>query len=149
VFCHQQCHYVMIGSIGSRCARVRAAHSENPGGLVAWFVGWLVSEKRRERNGIFSFLYGDRGGCPVFRMTWLNGIALAHSCPLRRNGRLASRFFLPLFFLSRFALLHASFSVTFRSCFARKPLRKWFVFFFCYGSKRSAARFVTMLARML
>lgn len=34
-----------------------------------------------------------QGGCPVFRVTWLNGIALAHSCPLRRNGRLASRFF--------------------------------------------------------
>lgn len=38
-------------------------------------------------------MYGDRGGCPVFRVTWLNGIALAHSCPLRRDGRLASRFF--------------------------------------------------------
>jgi len=52
---------------------------------------------KRERRG--HFLYGDRGGCPVFRVTWLNGIALAHSCPLRRDGRLASRYFFS-FFLS-------------------------------------------------
>lgn len=53
-----------------------------------------VRGEEGERDGRL-FLYGDRGGCPVFRMTWLNGIALAHSCPLRRDGRLASRIFLP------------------------------------------------------
>lgn len=50
--------------------------------------------REKEKETEILFLYVDRGGCPVFRVTWLNWIALAHSCPLRRDGRLASRIFL-------------------------------------------------------
>lgn len=59
--------------------------------------GWkMKGGGGKERETGHHSLYGDQGGCPVFRVTWLNGIALAHSCPHRRDGRLASRFFPPL-----------------------------------------------------
>lgn len=140
VFCHQQCHYVMIGSAGSRRA---GARSEERRGLVA-VRGGDGEKKRRE----YASCTGDRGGCPVFRVTWLNGIALAHSCPLRRDGRLASRFFSPpLRSPPRSAPLHASFSFASRSCFACKRSRKrsvvfFFLFFFFSDAAANGARLV-------
>lgn len=121
------------------CAGVRVARSRG--------VGRREEERggERERDGIL-FLYVDRGGCPVFRVTWLNGIALAHSCPLRRDGRLASRIFLPLPSpaLPRSATPHTSPS---QSRLARASLvnareKTLFLFFFflSVGNKRSAAR---------
>jgi len=104
----------------------------------------LVCERRRD--GIL-FLYGDRGGCPVFRVTWLNGIALAHSCPLRRDGRLASRFFpSPLFSFPRFAPSKRVFLTISRISLVPRlqTLAKTVPFFGC-GNQRSAARLVTML----
>lgn len=103
--------------------------------------GWEGERKReRTRDGIL-FLYGDRGGCPVFRVTWLNGIALAHSCPLRRDGRLASRIFLPppIFFPASPLYARPSHNQSrLASCFACKRSQKnglfpflfLFVFFF-------------------
>lgn len=62
-------------------------------------------------------------------MTWLNGIALAHSCPLRRDGRLASRFF------SSSPPMRASFSVSrLARASLRKRSRKWSVLFLLFSA---------------
>lgn len=134
---------------GVRVTRVRSRES------------WKVREEERERGrDEILFLYGDRGGCPVFRVTWLNGIALAHSCPLRRDGRLASRIFLPLLSPALPVTAPPNYTRPSHSRLARASLANarektvcfffFFSFFFPFGrdSKRSAARLITILARM-
>lgn len=117
--CRSEHVYIYTRSAVAYAHRVRQ-------GVARWEGG-------KERETGHHSLYGDQGGCPVFRVTWLNGIALAHSCPHRRDGRLASRFFPPLFGPRDLARVSLAKTVSL-------SLSLILSFFFGRSGKRSATR---------